>query len=118
MRRLILLGLVLVLAFITPAAAADCSADSDPFSMACHRELEVTRQPQVWVYRGNERGPYLDYRFVIDGKVRLGGSDPSCVQPLREDGLRVQVRWCAGEPLSVRYVSDHRQTIRFEWEIG
>jgi hypothetical protein len=90
----------------------------DPITLKCNQGLDATTTPQVWTMDYPHTTPhFLAYRFTFDGAQWLGQTQ-GCEEVLNRNGLHLRLRWCAGEPLNVRYVVDSgTKHVRLDWTI-
>ena len=115
------LACALVLLALGPPASSladttkTCHGDGDVLEFACQRNFTAHRRPSIWSF---DRPPrqWVAYRLVADGAVFTGGENGTCVDPVRRDGLRAQIRLCVGDPFEVRYAADRPTRFRLEFE--
>lgn len=121
---MLLLGLIAGLALPAQAQGVvddKCRGFSPSFyefpSYPCHKSFLAGPEPQVWTYKG-KTADFIRFGFWVNGKEEIGGDDVGCMVPLRKNGLRVQMRWCTLDEVTIRYVSYKPTRFGFSFEFS
>lgn len=101
-----------VLAFASSAQASPTHCDVVRLEF-CGITYTAHAQPQTRRYPGMGGGfgywfEAADGTDFFDGRTRNG-----CVSDARYHGLRIVVRWCKGEPMTIRYRAPMPKTFTF-----